>query len=451
MQYRRRFSEAVEAQSLRLGAIALAVSFIAPSSRGLPIGDRQLAQFIPSALRDGLTVATTGLLLALLVACAAIVILNPQRVLRSPPFFAAIALLATAVAFGAARGILGDSTTKHALSHGQFVLAYVIALGLPLAPRVEWERLFMAMRIGYTIPAGYSLLTLALNGGQQQVWYTRILPDGTSFGAIACFLWIAHARETRDWRFYLLAATGATGVLVSGTRAWVAAFLVSLLVYGLMTVDWRSQVRPRFAAQILAGAAAVFFASTQMNSTRFMVDRTLRDVTLLSDRRVEQAKTLWAEWLDSPFIGSGLGHRNPALARPGLEFIAPRPYLVEMSYLNLLAKLGLIGFSLLAAGIGIILWQLCATATRSSHSLPSALVASVSYLLLTSVANPTFESLHVHVFVALAIVIVQVLAARDSDTAGATMPDSGHSLTGVARTAKPIRIGELDVPRVFDD
>lgn len=66
--------------------------------------------------------------------------------------------------------------------------------------------------------------------------------------------------------------------------------------------------------------------------------------------------------------------------------------------------MGLVGFSLLAIGMTILLRQIyLASKLATKDPAITALFSGALYLLLTSLVNPTFESVYFHFFIAVAL------------------------------------------------
>lgn len=406
---------------LLLPCVALGLAFMVPATRGLPVGDSQLRDMLPAELTTMLDASATLALLATIAAALFMLIVDPLRPFRSHPVLLGVSLIVAGVAIGLFRGFVGPSEVRHAVAHGQFATAYIIAIGLPIIHRSDWSRVLAVLRIALTIPGVMSLIIIVLNSTGEIVWYTRVLPAGTSFGGAACLLWLAHAQATKQKRFYALSALSAAGVAISGLRGWVGALVVGLVVYAVMRV--RSQgrkvrIRPAGLAAAAAALFVTFALAWQLGWADLYVRRTARGVTGGSSLRGRQMRNLLREWAEGPFFGSGLGYRNPDLARVGVPLEVPRPYLVELSYLNLLAKMGLVGFGLLVAGLVIVLRELYRCTRRCGGDREStALFASTLYLLLTSVFNPTFESVYLHLFIALALYRTLIVGGRAWSTA----------------------------------
>jgi len=418
--------------ALGLCGLTFLIAFMEPSVGGLPIGDRQLAQFVPDAVESTLGSASRlSIMLTVSVgaALAALRVFQAKMVAERRHIVNAVSLMAGAVAIGAAWGIVGESETRYALAHGQFVVPYVVALGMPIPTRWQWTRLVSVMRIGFTLPAAYTAVVVAINSGEQLEWYNRIIPNGVSFCGLGCLFWLAYGNQTkRRWSYGLAVACG-WAVVISSARGWILALIIGLVAYVVMGRR-SSGVRPW--RWIGGGALLTVLASPLLARTgpvSSLIERTRRDLTSGAGLRGRQVRTLITEWIDSPLLGSGLGYRNPELARGWRTVDIPRPYLVELSYLNLLAKLGIFGFGLLVAGMAVALVYLHRAAVSSVDD-PAILVLypATLYLLLTSLVNPTFESVYVHLFIAVALLGARAaeepawIAEVNRESPGSRMP-----------------------------
>lgn len=401
----------IEVVGAFLCVAAFLTSFLVPLNRGMPIGDRQLGQYVPDAVVSLLAIGARAVFALVVLLGVLLIVRNPERPDGSRRIVIAVGMVGAAVALGAFRGLIGDSEPRYALAHGQFVVAYAVALGMRPLLASEWRRVVGALRVVLTLPAALSFVVLLLNGANQPAWYTNILPTGTSFGGVACLLWWAHARSTRLRRYYALAGLGAFGVLVSSLRAWAVALVLGCVLFAVIAprssaekakMSWRGMLS---GGALVVVAVAVSLRLVLSSSLRMKyIDRTVQEFSGDS-LRARQLRNLLAEWSQSPLFGSGLGYRNPDLARLGPPLDVPRPYIVELSYFNFLAKLGIVGFGLLVGGMALMLWHLRSDAKRRAPDpVPAAMFASTVYLLLASIANPVFESLYVHLFFALALV-----------------------------------------------
>jgi len=363
-----------------------------------------MAQYFPDSVKYALRLVSLVTFLATLGIGGVFAVARARTWTQRRPVVIAVALMAAAVAMGIARGLIGESPTGHAFAHGQFIVPYVVVFGMPIPTARQWERLLAAMLAGFTVPAVYSLFILAANSGTQLPWYTRILPNGVSFCGVACLLWLAYGARTGHKYAYGFAAACGLAIFVSGTRGWILALLFALLLYLFAFRPSNIALRRRWIGAGVLGLLLLSPLIVRLNRVSALVDRTRRDLTNGSDLRARQARNLLTEFTDAPIFGSGLGYKNPLLARPGIPLEVPRPYLVELSYLNLLAKLGLVGFSLLAVGMALILRYLHQAArTAIDSQTMAAMYASTVYLLLTSLLNPTFESVYLHLFIAIAL------------------------------------------------
>lgn len=119
------------------------------------------------------------------------------------------------------------------------------------------------------------------------------------------------------------------------------------------------------------------------------------------DYRSRQANMLLVMFKENWLAGAGLGSYDPTFE--GYEEWLPRPYLVELEFNNLLAKLGVVGFSLwIGAFISLIIG--CIRSARRSIILRHrmfiySLTAGLISLMVQSAVQTGYSSISFHLFV----------------------------------------------------
>jgi len=321
-----------------------------------------------------------------------------------------------AIAMGILIGLMGNPNRNFWVreSGWMFFFAAALPVGTLLRDRINIERLLFAICAGVALLQAYAFWTL-MTGTR----YTRIDIQGMQaffrapyscvslFGmylAAASLLYRASAR-TLTWRSGLLlfaaVAFLAGGLLASMVRSlWICGALGMLLVVFLAPHDRRTR---KAVAAVSGGAilavtvvAAIDRLSPQSSgdwtgtAIAFLQDLGSKDSTSRVTREVEWGHALEV-WKQSPLVGVGFGYAFP---QRGLEQIPdevrPEAFFMHNSYLNILAKTGIVGLAAFLAFIWSVARGAHAVLRRpdvdaGDRALATAIVAAVaSVALLTS-------------------------------------------------------------------
>ena len=197
------------------------------------------------------------------------------------------------------------------------------------------------------------------------------------------------------WRTVAMLALCLSTVvlLVSGRRAfWLIAGLSPVVVWSLMvsgrmkTFKLRRIVVVGLLGFFLLAVSPFFGVDLQMVWQEFLRAFDFSDVSNLSAYlRREQFFALLAGWLDSPFIGSGLG----ATASGSLRSVE-QPWAYELSYMALLFQTGLIGmFVYCSAVVWVLLKSIKVMRVMpESAALILPVLSGVTCFLIVNATNP---------------------------------------------------------------
>jgi hypothetical protein len=123
--------------------------------------------------------------------------------------------------------------------------------------------------------------------------------------------------------------------------------------------------------------------------------------------RMRQINMLMNMFFEFPIFGAGLGAFDPL--HEGYEESLARPYLVELEYLNLLAKLGTIGFGLIAAAFVFLLLDCLRRARRAPSSEVRFTIlgfaAGLIALMVASITNTLYSSVLFHLYVVILLLV----------------------------------------------
>jgi len=321
-----------------------------------------------------------------------------------------------AIAMGILIGLTGNPNRNFWVreSGWMFFFAAALPFGTLLRDRRDIDRLLLAICAGVALLQAYAFWTL-MTGTR----YTRIDIQGMQaffrapyscvglFGmylAAAALLYRASAR-TLTLRSGVLLFTAvallAGGLLASMVRSlWICGALGMLLVVVFSPHDRRTR---KAVAAVSGGAilavtvvAAIDRLSPQSSgdwtgtAIAFLQDLGSKDSTSRLTREVEWGHALDV-WKQSPLVGLGFGYAFP---QRGLEQIPdevrPEAFFMHNSYLNILAKTGIVGLLAFLAFIWSVARGAYGVLRRpdvdlDDRALATAIVAAVaSVALLTS-------------------------------------------------------------------
>jgi O-antigen ligase len=175
-------------------------------------------------------------------------------------------------------------------------------------------------------------------------------------------------------------------ILISNTRGlWLGTTfgLVFIALYGSLTFK---KVVFYYVA-IIGLVSSLFIANEFWESAIYRISTIFNFSTDQSNQiRGQQATELLNEFYNYPIIGKGFG----ASLNSGFYRIADIPYTFELSYFELLYKLGLLGFIIFAISIISIFFVI--RSQKENKPMKIALTASFLAFLLLSGTNPYIVS-----------------------------------------------------------
>jgi hypothetical protein len=130
--------------------------------------------------------------------------------------------------------------------------------------------------------------------------------------------------------------------------------------------------------------------------------------------RARQVQSLMAMFAHHPVFGAGLGAFDPHYE--GYAAWLPRPYIVELEFVNLLAKLGIVGFTLfvlsylvlIARGFSLV-WT---TANPGQRSTVIGLTCGLVALMVASMTNTVYSSIQFHLYQLMVLAVFEGVALK---------------------------------------
>lgn len=316
-------------------------------------------------------------------------------------------LLSANVILGVIIGLTEGYPVRYVLGNVQYFVVYFIILFLaPALSDRAAVRVFRLTLAGFTIPAIWNIATIArliISGQLGSI--ARIIQDGTAYSCVASVLWLAFFLNRHKPIYFIVFLLCAGPAFTSGTRSTILGWLAGTIV--LLALHSRGRWRT-WAFTGAVGAVILLMVSPQLLTLQSSI--TGRDATALAHStsvREQESEVLLDVWRSSPVLGAGYGEVPPLTRRTAAADIS-RPYIVELSYQNMLAKTGLVGAALYVLAFATLLYRL----SRTLASVPStrrtvlaALMGGVACLLVAAGGNPLLESVYMHTFVALTIFV----------------------------------------------
>jgi len=228
--------------------------------------------------------------------------------------------------------------------------------------------------------------------------------------------------------------------ILSGRRALWLCILLTPLVIGAIAIlsgSWR-EIKPSARKLIVVLACGTLVAATYLVTARVQPGET-GIVTLdyvvsafsAEDQRTIQSGYLISGFTDQPLLGSGFG------AYAGYLRNAFRPWLYELTYVQLLFNSGLAGvlYWTALAGIYFLLAFQVIRANRGHSGQPLCLIAGVCGFLMGAYSNPYLASFDFLIFVAMLPFVASLPHAirRAPEVRGVSVKDSIDSFRAQSR------------------
>lgn len=240
-----------------------------------------------------------------------------------------------------------------------------------------------------------NLLIVGIHEGYTQVIAHNIGSLFFVVGYILYFLVSSEGWVGRKKLLILVASVILIAVLMSGRRALVFLTILSpllLLLNWYLFVDNRSTMKNIFVIAVFFTAVFTAFTGYFFVNNYFDFDAFIdRGAGVLSDdggARVSQAGLLFNAFTQQPILGSGFGGTIDLIRSE------ERPWIFELTYLQLLFNFGAIGF------IGMV--YIFSTQYRKIHrkaknkfafsSVEKSMACGFTFLLIGAISNPYFGS-----------------------------------------------------------
>lgn len=252
---------------------------------------------------------------------------------------------------------------------------------------------------------------------------------GAVLRAITC------TERKKRWGYFVAALMLASGVYAAQSRGLFLSTLGGGLF--LIVIMWRRLPIPRLAlviiAVVLLGLMLGLTIQSDLSKSFGYWGEDNENYVRGKEFRERQSDMLLRNFFEHWLVGGGLGGYDATWE--GHEEWLPRPYLVEVEYLNLLAKLGIIGCALWLAAF-FYLFRGCLRAAQRAPTLDAkmflyAATAGLASLMIGSAFQTLYSSVVFHLYVAFLILITSP-DIRFEVPIVATIRKSSIPLTGEA-------------------
>jgi hypothetical protein len=286
---------------------------------------------------------------------------------------------------------------------------------------------------------GHALLGLEYGGAKVGPFQGEIGLDATGtlriflvddvmlIPAMALLLGSARSGRLGDFGLGVAFALLSTAYLSHTRGIWLGVIVAAAAMLLLSSVRLPLSRRARAAAGLLA---CVFLAAFVVNADPAISQRAVSLVTqrneLSTSYRLEQAPQLLRGFERHPVLGSGLGATLPS----GYRRSESEPWSFELSYLQLLFQLGVIGIVLLLAAPAWALYRglrSLACADPDRRVAIAAAIGGIAGFLFTSGGNPYLMTSVGMLALAVLLAMTEDATATTSilpETAGATIVPS---------------------------
>jgi len=349
-----------------------------------------------------------------------------------------LVFLGASTAFGVLVGLGSGVQINYVIGDSQNIVTYLIlfAIGGGVSrSRIE------ALRRLFLIGCGILVLKLAYSywvywavyGGLS---WRSMLKLSSFFGPMmfVTLAWVLYGKRAAIRRRYaILALPAAYGIFAAQARGLFMGALAGALFFGAMSLNHRRLYRVLLLGLVIMSIGLGAGAALQGDITKSFGYWEESDPTFVGglDYRSRQAAALLTRFGNNWLTGVGLGSYDPNYE--GYADWLPRPYLAELEYLNLLAKLGVIGFSLWIAAFFSLLVA-CIRAVRQTvdpehRGLVTGLTAGLVALMVASSVQTLYSSVNFHLYVVLVLLVLSALRAPQLQSRQAGRISGGHAPT----------------------
>jgi O-antigen ligase len=325
------------------------------------------------------------------------------------------------VAFGVVVGLMRGNPWAYVLGDSRNVIIYLSLFAITDVNNSDFEKklygLFAVVCIVVLVKLCLGFITFAVAASTLALG-TRLLLKFSSYLMCMTLLSLTMMVQRSNWRYFLMFFLCSIGTFLSQTRGLFMGLGAGFLTVFVIFIFKRRGIRLVFPLAIICAlallTAVVVWSDATVAFGKWKGEQIEAGMTV----RLEQAEILMKLFKNSPLAGVGLGGYDPDYERFSEEL--RRPYLQELEYHNLLAKLGIVGAALLVCAFGFLFYGCWRGIRRTSSpeklGLIAGLMAGLVALLVASATNPVFSSLYFHLYVVMLLLALSAVRASTMKT-----------------------------------
>jgi len=220
---------------------------------------------------------------------------------------------------------------------------------------------------------------------------------------------LAMMAKGKHRKYFFMFILCMVGTFLTQTRGLFLGLIAGIItLYAIFALKKRA--RQLFPPLIIAGTLAfltafLVFSDPTASFGRWKGEQFEGSLSV----RVSQQEGFLKIFTDNPIFGIGLGGVYIERFNPDIR----RPYLQELEYHNLLAKLGIVGSILMMSAFGFLLkecWYCIRRApTRDKSGMIAGLLAGLVALLVSGITNPVFSSVYFHLYVVILLLSLSAI------------------------------------------
>lgn len=410
-------------------------------------------------------VSQGNLLLAVfgaMVVAAAMTIMATRRVLTLP----VMSLVGLTLLLGVFGLMVGSTNPGFENALGVFVITPALFFICISALGQDSIRLLLYTCAIMTIVSGVYILIYV--GGQLGV-LPQVIPDwllqltGAGFGAkgdatsirfyglstlaAAGPMWLASVFVKRDAMLpsrklrIAAAIAGVSGAMVGGRRAIILVLILVPVLGWVMTRSTRDRNQSRGATPakvigVLGAAALGLLAFPTIASTSILVNTwqsivsfftgVSSDISADESIRTTETDQLIKAWMESPFLGHGLGAGVNGYQRSDVQ-----PWQFEMQYQTLLMQTGVVG-ALIVVVMAVVVFLAIHKATKMRPDLIPSLIVTFcggAAMLIANATNPYLQAPAHHWAIFLPLAVINMMLRDPAPALSVDMnPSSSPSI-----------------------
>ena len=220
-------------------------------------------------------------------------------------------------------------------------------------------------------------------------------------------------QKKERFKYILISLLGGFGIIAASSRAMFVGTLVGVIFITIMLLNNRRIYR-LFILGIVVFIMMLVVGMSLQDDPAKAFGRWSEELPGIADDlsyRWRQADMLITRFTDNWLVGTGLGYFDETS-----EFVlayGPRPYLLELEFLNLLSKLGIIGISFWITAF-LFLFIACIRAVhravkREHRVFLLGLTAGLGSFMVGSMFQVLYSSMYFHLYIVLILLVLSAL------------------------------------------